>query len=263
MAMREDESLSPVGEGRGIRSRLTRLLVGLVVLGLAASTLYLLAERNSRSYYLSQEGPRLVVSRGAWLPSGKRPYLPQDPHTAKIYAPVELPPDVEPFRERRFQERQDLDRALFDFLAGLAEARIRSEEPAKMREGFAFVERASLLPGIGGEQASRLRLLRAELSFFEGKGHLEEAMVQIRQAKEKLELATEASSARGEEAALLLQRMAPAAEILGRALQRARGWNVQEPAPGQQAEEQRMEAEEESAAPAGSTPEPAQEEALP
>ena|GEM_PF-2424520 len=210
------------------RGRVMRLFVGALVLGLAGATLYLLADRNSRFYYLSQEGRRLVVYRGAWLPSGKRPYLPDDPHTARIYAPIELPEEAPAVGEQRFSERQDLDRALFDLLADLAEERIRSEDERRMREGFALVERAGLLPGITGAQAERLRSLRAELSFYEGRAHLERALVELRQAREKLEYATESSSARGENAARLLRTIAPATEALSRALQRSRGWDVPE-----------------------------------
>lgn len=218
----------PAPEGAGFRVRLMRLLIGGLVLGLAAATLYLLAERNSRFYYLSQEGRNIVVYRGAWLPSGKRPFLPDDPHTARIYAPIELPEDAPVIEERRFEERQDLDRALFDILSGLAEERIRSEDERKMQEGFALVERASLLPGITGAQARSLRMLRAELSFFEGRAHLEKALVELRQAREKLELASEASSSRGEGAAMLLRSIVPATEVLSRSLQRSRGWEVPE-----------------------------------
>lgn len=214
------------GAGGGFRAKLMRMLLGLMVLGLGASTLYLLAERNSRFYYLSQEGGSLVVSRGEWLPSGKRPYLPEDSRSAEIYAPIRLPADVAPIAEQRFSERQELDRALFELLADLASSRIHSERMETMQEGFALVERASLLPGISAEQSTRLRALRAELSFFEGRAHLQEAVVLLRQAREKLELATEASSARGEEAAVLLRRLAPATEILSRTLQRSKGWDV-------------------------------------
>lgn len=223
---------APRGHGR-----LARLFVGALVLGLAGATLYLLAERNSRFYYLSQEGRRLVIHRGAWLPSGKRPYLPDDPHTARIYAPIELPDDAPSIGERRFSERQDLDRALFDILADLAEERIRSEDEPRRQEGFALVERASLLPGITGTQAERLRSLRAELSFYEGRAHLERAVVELRQAREKLEHAAESSSVRGESAATLLRTIAPATEALSRALQRSRGWDVPELRPLLQEEE--------------------------
>lgn len=217
------------GTGGGFRSAAMRMLLGLVVLALAASTLYLLAERNSRFYFLSQEGNSLVVSRGAWLPSGKRPYLPDDPRSAQIYAPITLPADVEPIAEQRFSERQDLDRALFELLADLATPRIRSDRMETLQQGFGLVERAGLLPGISADQAARLRTLQAELSYFEGRAHLQEAVILLRQAREKLELATEASSERAEEAAILLRRLAPASQVLSRALQQAQGWAVDEP----------------------------------
>lgn len=223
-----NQQAAPATETVGFRVRVMRLFVGVVVLGLAAATLYLLAERNSRFYYLVQEDTRLVVYRGAWLPSGKRPFLPDDPHTAQIYAPIELPAGAGPIAERRFDERQDLDRGLFEILSELAGERIRSEDEARMQEGFTLVERASRLPGITGEQAKTLRGMRAELSFFEGRGHLERALVELRQAREKLEHATEASSSRGRSAATLLRSVVPATEVLSRALQRSRGWEVPE-----------------------------------
>lgn len=223
-----EKQAAPAPEGPGFRVRMMRMVVGALVLGLAATTLYLLAERNSRFYYLAQEGDRLVVHRGAWLPSGKRPFVPDDPHTAQIYAPITLPAGTAPIAEQRFDERADLDRALFDILADLARERIASEEERVLQEGFALVERAGLLPGITGEQAKALRSMRAELSFFEARGHLERALVELRQAREKLEHATEASSARAKAAALLLRAVEPGTEVLSRALQRSRGLEVPE-----------------------------------
>jgi len=230
----------PAAEGAGFRVRAMRLFLGVVVLGLAAATLYLLAERNSRFYYLVQEGERLVVYRGAWLPSGKRPYLPDDAHTAAIYAPIDLPPGAGPFPERRFDERQDLDRALFAILADLAMERIRSEDEARVQEGLLLVERAGRLPGITGEQAKMLRTMHAELAFFEGRAHLERALIELRQSREKLERATEASSGRGRSSLVLLRTVVPATEALTRALHRAHGWEVPEtplPAPSMPAPE--------------------------
>src|SRR5690606_38381854 len=136
--------------------RIKRLLTGVVVLSLALATLYLLAERNSRTYYLSTEDGRLVVSKGAWLPAGKQPYLPEDAHAARVYAPVPIPEGVAPVPEQRFDERQDLDRVLFEILADWAEQRIRSDDPAAMRDGFELVERAGLFSGITAEQIARL-----------------------------------------------------------------------------------------------------------
>lgn len=238
-----EEQTAP--EGPGFRVRMMRLFVGVLVLALAATTLYLLAERNSRFYYLAQEGSRLMVYRGAWLPSGKRPYLPEDPHTASIYAPIDIPAGSAPIVEQRFEERQDLDRALFEILAGMASERIRSEDESRMKEGFALVDRAGRLPGITGDQAKALRGMRAELSFFEGRSHLERALVELRQAREKLELATEASSSRGPAATSLLRAISPATEVLGRALQRSHGWETPELRPLVQEETIEMPVEEE------------------
>ncbi|WP_373044084.1 hypothetical protein [Vulgatibacter sp.] len=203
--------------------RLWKLVLALVILALAGATVYLLAERNSRFYYLSTEGNRLVVERGARLPWGKQAWAPADPALAEVYAAIELPAGVAAIAEQRFDERQDLDRALFELLAGWADARVRTDEPAKMREGLVYVERAGKLPGIDSDQQRRLRALRAELAYYEGRDRLENGGRLLDEALRQFQLATEASPARAREAVAILDDLQPAVERLTRALQTARG----------------------------------------
>src|SRR5690606_34977077 len=103
----------PLDLAEGGGSRFRRWATRLVILALLASLFYLLAERNRRFYFLSAEADQLIVSRGTWLPSWKAPYYPEDPLMAKAYAPVDVP-EGETVAQRRFDERQDLDQALFE-----------------------------------------------------------------------------------------------------------------------------------------------------
>ena len=213
----------------GALARLKRIVVVAVILALAGTILFLLAERNSRFYYLSTEGSQLVVSRGANLPFGKRPWRPEDPVLAEAYAPVAIPAGVAPITEQRFGERQDLDRALFEVLAGWADARIRTDDPVLVREGLDYVARATRLQGVTAEQQLRLRGLRAELAWYEGRERLEAGGKLLEEARAQLQLATEASPARAREAVAILDDLTPAMERLTRALQTARGLRIAMP----------------------------------
>lgn len=207
----------------GVLARLRRIVVAAVILALVGVTLVLLAERNSRFYFLGTEGGQLVVYRGARLPWGKRVWEPQEPALAEAYAPIAMPEGVAAITEQRFDERQELDRAFFDLLAGWADARIRTDDPARMTEGLAYVHRAAMLPGISSEQQRRLRALRAEVAYYEGRDRLERGGRLIEEAREQLRMATEASPMRAREAVQILDELQPAIERLERALQTARG----------------------------------------
>lgn len=207
----------------GPMQRLKRFSLALVVFGLTACTLFLLAERNRRFYFLSSSDGWVVVERGAWLPYGKEPFHPDDESLAEAYAPIAIPAGVGPIVSQRFDERPDLDRALFDVLAGWAEPRVRAGDGDEMKEGLVLVNRAALLPGIRPDQRVKLRGLQAELAWFEGKQRLDDAGKLILEARRQLELATEASPSRAREAVAILDDLIPAADRLNRALQTARG----------------------------------------
>lgn len=226
-----DKPLEESATKEGILARLRRIVVAAVILALVGLTVFLLAERNSRFYFLGSENGTLVVSRGARLPWGKRPWAPEEPTLAEAYAPVQLPVGSAPLPLRRFDERQELDRALFDVLAGWADSRVRTDDPLAMQEGLVFVQRAGLLPGITPEQQVQLRKLRAEVAYFEGRERLEEGGRLLEEAREQLVLATEAKPARAREAVAILDELEPALDRLARALQMVRGLRDAIPAP--------------------------------
>ena len=233
-----DPLLAPEGGRSRIRIWASRLLI----LALVASLFYLLAERNRRFYFLSAEGDQLVVSRGTWLPSWKAPYEPEDPLMAKAYAPIDIP-EGEVVPQRRFDERQDLDQALFEVLIEWAQVRILADEPESLSAGTDYLERAALLPGISGEQFTRIRALRAEVAFSEGRTRLVEALSILDTVNERLALAASGRTARARRAQGLLQVLLPATESLADALQQMRAepgskaadlGGPQRPAPGEE-----------------------------
>lgn len=193
----------------------------ILVLALLASIFYLLAERNRRFYFLSEDGGALVISRGSWMPSWTAPYQPDDPSIAKAYAPIPIPAGVE-LSQRRFVERQDLDQALFEILLNWAEPRILDDEPEALEEGVMYLERAGLLPGISGEQFVRIRALRAEVAFSEGRSELVSALEILERVNERLSLAAGARTKKGRKATRLLEVLVPATQALNGALEEMR-----------------------------------------
>src|SRR5687767_12712202 len=105
--------------GARARRTLTRLLVSVVILGLAGLAFTLLARLNAGTFTLHRDeaAGALVVHKGRLLPFGSQPYQPSDPLLADTYAPIPLE-NLQPgaILERRLTERDELDRALFEVL---------------------------------------------------------------------------------------------------------------------------------------------------
>ncbi len=222
--------MSTQESSEGLLARLRRFAIVAVIVALAGGVVFLLSERNSRSYFLYSEAGSLVIARGARLPFGKVAWAPEDPALAEAYGRIALPTGAAEVPEQRFDERQDLDRALFDLLAGWADTRIRTDDPIQVREGLAFVERAARLQGIEADQRRRLRVMQAELAWYEGRDRLERGGKLIEEARAHLRLATEASPARAREALLLLNELEPALERLSRVVHASRGLHAAQPA---------------------------------
>jgi hypothetical protein len=213
-----EETTAPSG---GAMDRLKKLLLGLLVVALLAVAGYLQVERNHRTYFTATREGALTILKGSYFLWGARPYVPDDPATAEVYAPIPLPEGAAPIPDGRFDEREALDRYLFDLLAGWAEPRIRSGEAVRMKEGFLYVDRAARLTGLSGTQAKKLRELQAEVAYFEARDRIERAGELLEEAREKLLLATEGSGY-AREAAALLSQIEPANQVVAHALRAVR-----------------------------------------
>jgi hypothetical protein len=178
--------------GRRLGRALLRLAITAALLGLLGAVLYLLSERNARTFWLVAEGERAVVLKGRLLPTGAQPWLPADAALADAYAPVAL----EGARLDRsvlgqpFRDRDELDRALFRIFEQLARPRVASDEPAELEKGLYFLRRAERLTGITTDQRAALQRMQSEVAFYKARLKLEQARRLIFEASAQLEVAS-------------------------------------------------------------------------
>ena len=108
------------GAGRGF---LVALLL-LLVIGLAGTVVYLLSERNHGRYRLAVVEGSLVVERGRRLPAGFERFVPEAEPLQCAYAAIALPAGESLGEQEVFEDRGDLDAALFSLLANWARTRL-------------------------------------------------------------------------------------------------------------------------------------------
>ena len=200
----------------------TRFLVTLVVLALAGGVLFLLSQLNSRTYRLAHENGQLVVLKGRMLPFGAVPYTPGDARLADAYAPLAVQAgEVQGLLERRFSDRDELDRALFGVLEALARPRVAADEPARLDEGLGYLRRAEKLSGLTEEQRLSLKKMQADVAYYQARQRLDEARRDIAEALAQLKLAAENRGRQADSANAMINRVGPAAEKLEEALRAA------------------------------------------
>lgn len=208
----------------GIRAKrtFTRLVVVLVILGLAGVAGVLLSQLNARTWSLTQETGTLVVMKGRMLPVGAEPFRPSDPALADAYAPIPLEGQTAgTLLERKFSDRDELDRALFELLERLAVERITSNNPQELERGLYFVRRAERLSGITEEQRTVLKKLQAEVSFYLARTKLDDARRLIAEGMSQLKLAAESQSRNARAAHQMIAEVEPVSQQLEEALRRA------------------------------------------
>jgi len=199
------------------------LLAWVVILGLAAALGYLVSERNSRTWSLVPEEGRLVVMKGLFLPLGRTQFKSSDPVLSKVYAPLVPPPAKVLPEERSFSEQADLDRELFDLLAGWAREDIASADPSRLERGLGYLERALELPALSAAQRDTLAALRAESGYYEARRLIEKARVELSEAAEKLRLTAGSRSSHALEAQALLTDVSTALDSTTHAARTAGG----------------------------------------
>lgn len=207
------------GLGRRATSAFTRLLVTLLILGLGGAVVFLLSQLNARTFTLAQENGQLLVMKGRLLPTGAAPYRPGDARLADAYAPLPFEGrDVSALMEQRFTERDELDRALFPVLEGLARPKVQSDDPALLDKGLYYLRRMELLSGLTEEQRRTLETMKADVAFFQARQKLEQARRDVTEALTQLKLAAESRNRNTQRANQLLTTVGPAAQALEKAL---------------------------------------------
>lgn len=208
--------------GRRASRAFTRLVVTLLVLGLVGAVGFLLSQLNARTFTLQAQDGKLLVMKGRMLPLGSEPYRPSEPALAAAYAPIDLLGGTAAGLEgARFDERDAMDRALFQFLEGLARPRLVSDDPAVLSQGLVTLARMQKLGGITDEQRKTLRSLESEVAFFQARTRLDQARRDIAEAVTQLRLAADSGTRHARAAHRMLAAVEPAASALEDALRRA------------------------------------------
>jgi len=208
----------------GAKAKRTAVRLGIlvVVVALGAVVFELLSQLNARTFTLRQENDQLVVHKGRGLPFGSDSFHPSDPLLADTYAPIPLERlEVGALLERRFTDRDELDRALFEVLEKLARPRVYSEEVADLDRGLYFVRRAEKLKGLTEEQRSSLKAMQSELSYYLARSKLDDARKQLAEAMAQLQLAADSNNRHARSAHQMLLEVREPTKALEESLQKA------------------------------------------
>src|SRR3990167_2451440 len=119
--------LQPMDSQPSFGARLLRAVRNLFVLtlivGLGGAAVWALSLVNSRTFLLEVQNGQLVVMKGKLMPMGAAPWAPSDPALVDAYAPIDLEGNTAlTVNGQKFEDRDELDRALFQVLE------MRSEE---------------------------------------------------------------------------------------------------------------------------------------
>jgi hypothetical protein len=199
-----------------------RLILTVVVLGLAGASAYLMSMLNARTYALEIQNGQLVVMKGLMMPTGTEPWKPSDPVLVDTYAPLDLE-GTSPMGVigMKFKERDELDRALWTVIEGLARFRVNSDDPKQLERGLYYIRRGDRLTGLTNEQKLTLTQLKADVAFYTARARLEDAQRQTEEALVQLKLAAQAQNRHAREANQMLTAVEPEAKALSEALRKA------------------------------------------
>ena len=195
------------------------ILLLTIFLGLLGAAGYALSVMNSRTWTLEVHDGLLVVLKGRLFPFGAEPWIPADPHLADAYAPVDLAGSTSLVAPgKRFEDRDELDRALFDVLEELAKPRLSSESRQDVDRGLRYVRRAEVLTGLSTDQRQRLKKMQQDLAFFLAQARLDEARQKLEDALEQLKLAAASDSRHHTDASVMLLAVEPQVKLLATTL---------------------------------------------
>ncbi len=208
-----------------------RLVLTLVVLGLLGAVAFLLSQLNARTFSVGMQDGQLVVMKGRMLPIGSEPYRPIDPVLAQTYAPIDVGGMVPtPLLGQKFNERDELDRAVFSVLESLARPRVTADNPEELEKGLYFLERAERLSGISADQRGSLKGMRAEVAFYQARMKMDQARRLLEDALGELKLAAGSNTRHARSANQMISTVEPPTHVLADALRRA-VYTLSEPPP--------------------------------
>ncbi|MGO9829100.1 MAG: IF-2 protein [Myxococcaceae bacterium] len=206
---------TPTTFGQRAGHALRRLLVTLLVLALAAIVCVLLARDNARTFSLKLEGGKLLVQKGRLLPWGSAPYRPADPSLAEVYAPIDLGgASIGGAETERYEDRDELDRALFRILEQAARPKLLAEDTQVVASGMGLLHRMAKLQGATDEQRRTLRSLELEVAYDQARLRFEDARRAVADGLSQLRIAADSPTPRARAAHAMLAKVEPAASAL-------------------------------------------------
>lgn len=208
-------SPSPSTFGQRAGHAFRRLLVTLLVLALAGVVCVLLARDNARTYSLKVEAGKLTVQKGRMLPWGSAPYRPADASLADVYSPVDLGgANVVAAETDRFEDRDELDRAMFRLLEQAARPKLLSDDTQVVASGMALLHRMDKLQGVSEEQRRTLRSLELDVAYDQARIRFEDARRAVAEGLSELRIAADSPTRRARAAHAMLVKVEPAASAL-------------------------------------------------
>lgn len=205
--------------GTRLLRAIRNLFVLTLILGLGGAAVYALSQVNARTYVLEVQAGQLVVLKGKLMPMGAAPWMPADPSLIDAYAPIDLEGNTAlTVSGQKFEDRDELDRALFTVLEMLARPRLGSDQPRDLEKGLALVRRAEKLNGLTDAQRTSLKKMESDVAFFLARTRLDDARRQLEEALVQLKLAAESDSKSRAQASLMLLAVEPQVKLLATTL---------------------------------------------
>lgn len=195
------------------------LFIFVLIVGSAGVAVYALSVTNSKTYSLEVRNGSLVVMKGKLMPTGADAWLPSEPALADAYAPLDLEGNVAlTVVGKKFEDRDELDRAIFQVIDMLARPRLASDQPKDLEHGLALVRRAEKLHGLTDDQRASLKKMQSDVAYFLARVRLDDARRQLEEALAQLKLAAESESKNRQQAALMLLAVEPQVKLLSTTL---------------------------------------------
>lgn len=186
----------PVTEPKAPRRkiRFVRILVFLLVVGVLAAGVYGASWLNARRYFLVVGATEVQVHKGRMLPVGHEPFVPFDADLRRAYRALPLPGGLKlPRGETVFDDRVQLDQALYRILVDAAEHALAQDNARTSELLQHYIEQLKTLPGTNVRQQGLLIRLERAAGVVEARGHVMGA----RELLERAETLFRASAAGG------------------------------------------------------------------
>jgi len=175
-------------------------LVALVVVGLLGLIGYLLSDINHRRYRLALVDQHLIVEQGRFFPVGFVAYEPEPSALKEAYAPIVVPAGEQVEAGIPFDDRSEIDRALYTRLSTWARQRLSATDSAALAMGIQYVKRLEALPSLSESQRQELRGMRADAAFRQGEGLLQGIALTLHHAASQFALALELGTSHADKA---------------------------------------------------------------